>query len=275
MKSRILFLLLAMAMAVQGSWARTIKVLAIGNSFSVDAVEQNLYELAKAGGASIVIGNMYIGGCSLKRHAECAAGDKPDYQYCKIEADGAKSYTQKFTLKKALTDEKWDYVSLQQSSGVSGQIESYEPYLTQLIEYVKQLAPTAKIIWHQTWAYAKDSKHGEFPKYSRDQMKMYQMIVSCARTEMKKHGIKKVVPSGTTIQNARTTFIGDHMNRDGFHLELTYGRYAAACTWYEALTGKDVRKNTYAPTTVDERTAKAMRQAAHDAVKHPWRVTAR
>ena len=47
--------------------AKVIKVLAIGNSFSQDAVEQYLYELAAAQGDSLVIGNAYIGGCSPVR----------------------------------------------------------------------------------------------------------------------------------------------------------------------------------------------------------------
>ncbi|MDE6646879.1 MAG: DUF4886 domain-containing protein, partial [Prevotella sp.] len=58
---RLLFMLLAMAaLTVQG---KVIKVLAIGNSFSEDAVEQYLYELAAAQGDSLVIGNAYIPGC--------------------------------------------------------------------------------------------------------------------------------------------------------------------------------------------------------------------
>lgn len=41
----------------------SIKVLAIGNSFSADAVEQELYGLLVAAGYDdIIIGNMYIGG---------------------------------------------------------------------------------------------------------------------------------------------------------------------------------------------------------------------
>ena len=37
------------------------------------------------------------------------------------------------------------------------------------------------------------------------------------------------------IQNGRSTALGDTFNRDGYHLELTYGRYTAACTWFETL----------------------------------------
>ena len=64
---RILSIVL-FSLCMLSTHAKELKVLAIGNSFSVDAVEQNLYELAKANGDRIVIGNMHIGGCSLERH---------------------------------------------------------------------------------------------------------------------------------------------------------------------------------------------------------------
>ena len=47
-----------------------VKILAIGNSFSADAVEQELYGLFAAEGKKVIIGNLYIGGCPLATHAE-------------------------------------------------------------------------------------------------------------------------------------------------------------------------------------------------------------
>ena len=57
----ILLLLAGGAYAQQ----KTVRILAIGNSFSQDAVEQYLHELAEAEGISTIIGNMFIGGCCL------------------------------------------------------------------------------------------------------------------------------------------------------------------------------------------------------------------
>lgn len=65
----ILFLLTPFTLFANGCHANndTIKVLAIGNSFSQDAVEQYLHELGEAEGITMIIGNMFIGGCSLER----------------------------------------------------------------------------------------------------------------------------------------------------------------------------------------------------------------
>lgn len=53
----------------------TVKILAIGNSFSADAVEQELYGLFEAVGQKVVIGNMYIGGVLWKLMLRMAASD--------------------------------------------------------------------------------------------------------------------------------------------------------------------------------------------------------
>lgn len=56
----ILFLLTPFTLFANGCHANndTIKVLAIGNSFSQDAVEQYLHELGEAEGITMIIGNM-------------------------------------------------------------------------------------------------------------------------------------------------------------------------------------------------------------------------
>ena len=40
--------------------------------------------------------------------------------------------------------------------------------------------------------------------------------------------ICKIFPTGTVIQNLRMGVVGDRITRDGFHLSIHEGRYAAA-----------------------------------------------
>ena len=236
-----LVLSLMLVLCAQVAFAdRPLKLLAIGNSFSEDAIEQNLFELAAAAGHQMVIGNMYIGGCSLERHWGNAQSNKPDYDYRKIGIDGKMTRTANYTLDKALRDEQWDYVSLQQVSQLSGMYSSFQPHLDSLIAYVRARVPaTTKLIWHVTWAYAQNSTHGGFANYDRNQDKMYRAIVEGAQRLKKENAqFSLFVPVGTAIQNARTSFVGDHLNRDGFHLDLVLGRYTAACTWWQQICTK-------------------------------------
>ena len=272
---RILAFFIALAAFVAAAQAQqkdTLRILAIGNSFSQDAVEQYLWELFDAAGIPVVIGNMYIGGCTLERHFNNTVTDKADYAYRKIVC-GEKTSREKTLLKEALTDEPWDYVSFQQASGVSGEYETFEPYLSALTAYVRRRVPvTAKFMWHQTWAYSADATHKEFPRYGCDQMKMYKAIVEAAKRVVKSHRIG-VIPSGTAIQNARESSMGDVFNRDGYHLELTHGRYTAACTWFEAISGVSVVGNAYHPSSITPQTAAICQKAAHAACRKPWRIS--
>ena len=253
---------------------KTVRILAIGNSFSQDAVEQYLHELAEAEGISTIIGNMFIGGCSLERHVKNARDNAPAYAYRKIGTDGKKREKGKMSLETVLADEDWDYVSLQQASPFSGMYETYEASLPELIEYVKARLPKkTKLMLHQTWAYASTSKHSGFKNYNCNQLTMYQAIANAVKKAAKANKIKIVIPSGTAIQNARTSFIGDHLNRDGYHLDVKIGRYTAACTWFERIFKHNVVGNPYTPEGLDEARKAVAQKAAHAAVKHPYKVT--
>ncbi len=247
-------------------------ILAIGNSFSQDSVEQYLWELFDAAGIEAVIGNMYIGGCSLETHWGKAQNGATSYAYRKM-AGGTKTEQQNVAFLTPFSDEDWDIVTLQQNSGNSGQYSTYTPYLANLIAYVGEKCD-ADIWFHQTWAYMQGSSHGEFPKYDSDQMTMYNAIMGAVQSAMADHPtLAGVIPSGTAIQNGRTSYLGDTFNRDGYHLEVTYGRYTAACTWFEALSGQSVVGNTYFPATIDKDTAEIAQHAAHEAVTTPYSVT--
>lgn len=253
---------------------KVVRILAIGNSFSEDAVEQHLHDIAAADGVEVIIGNMYIGGCSLQKHLNNARKNKPAYKYRKIGLDGKKVETKEFTLEAALADEQWDYVSLQQKSGLSGKYDTWEESLPQLVEYVKARVPKkARLMIHQTWAYDKTSQHKDFKNYDHDQMKMYNAIVDAVVRSSKLTKIRMVIPSGTAVQNARTTILGDRMTRDGYHLHRTYGRYVAACTWYEKIFRKNVVGNSYLPDGMTEEERLAAQESAHAAVRKPLKVT--
>ena len=55
-----------------------MRILSIGNSFSQDATWY-LHEIAEAGGREAETWNLYIGGCSLYRHAKNLRGALKEY----------------------------------------------------------------------------------------------------------------------------------------------------------------------------------------------------
>ena len=256
-------------------FAQEIKVLAIGNSFSVDVVEQHLHELAKAEGTTLVIGNLYIGGCDLKKHLVNLRGEKEAYSYRKIGEDGVKVVTPKYTIQRALSEEKWDYIMVQQVSGLSGVYASFNKYMPEYMSLLRSLTPyKPKFIIMQTWAYQSDSDHSNFSIYNYDQMTMYNAVVDAYDKvyKDKKYKFHAIIPNGTAIQNARTHF-GDVLTRDGYHLDKKIGRYIGACTMCEVLLGKSVVGNSYKPKWVSKEDALIAQKAAHAAVLKPTSIT--
>lgn len=255
----------------QPSLPKELRILAIGNSFSSDAVEQNLWELFDAEGVEVIIGNLFAPGSYLSHHYNRAMSQAPEYKYVKV-TDGKAVLTEGVAFDTALLDEKWDIISLQQASDISGVYKSYYPFLPDLMEYISGKTG-ASLVFHQTWAYPAGSPQEAFSTYGNDQMTMYQAIMSATKKVVEENGIQTVIPSGTAIQNARTSRLGDTLNRDGLHLELTYGRYIAACTWFEALTRKNVVGNRYYPSGLTPELAKLCQTAAHLACQTPYAVT--
>lgn len=258
--------------ALAGKSDKTIKILAIGNSFSVDALDQHFYDLAHAEGIDVIVGNMYIGGCTLQKHLNNALNDKPAYTYRKRGLDGKMVVTKEVSLAQALADESWDYISFQQQSGRSGLYDTWVESLPKLIEYVKPKLPKDVVMMiHQTWAYDQTSTHKNFINYNNDQKVMYNAIMAAVKKISDYTGIKMVIPSGTAVQNARQTILKDTITRDGYHLHKVYGRYVAACTWFETIFRKSVVGNPYKPEGMTDEQCLAAQKSAHLAVKQPYK----
>lgn len=224
-----------------------MNILAIGNSFSQDATRY-LHEIMRAGGVEGRVVNLYIGGCSLERHMNNVRADAAEYMY---ELNG-EATGRHVSISQALAEGGWDVITLQQASHDSGFAQSYFPYLDDLLSYVRAAAPQARVLLHQTWAYERDSTHPQFPRYHSDQREMYARLREAYASAARHCGLK-LLPCGDVVQavRARAPFIyedgGLSLCRDGFHMNLTYGRYLLGAVWYEVLTGRSIFTSDYAP----------------------------
>ncbi len=246
-----------------------MKILAIGNSFSEDALYY-LPAIARAEGwEGLVLGNLSIGGCTLKTHVQNTGallgsmpGEGPGaYRYFKSE--GGPWQDRPALLHEGLADEDWDIVSLQQASGSSGLPATYRPYLTELASFVKERTkPSCRLAWHMTWAYESGSSHKEFAAYHQSQAAMYRAIRSTFETEVLPTGLfSLLLPAGEAIQRSREA-LGDRLTRDGYHLN-PLGRLIASYTWFAALTGRTPGENLFIPEefSLSPQEEDALRQA--------------
>ena len=230
-----------------------MKVLFIGNSFSVDACYY-MTEIAKAGNFDLTTVNLVIGGCSLERHCSNIGMTDDEHTYAKsvnTVADG------RISLDEALAEDKYDVVSIQQASHYSGMWETYVPYLETLVAHVRKYQPTAKIAIHQTWAYEVDSQHSGFGNYEKNRYIMHARLNECYRRAAKIVNADYFIPCGNLIATLRDSWrfdpekYGTRLTRDGFHLNMGYGRYAAGLMWCAALGMEGVMENSFVPPIVD------------------------
>lgn len=240
---------------------KPIKILMIGNSFSWNAFSF-IKQIIQSSGRDVVCANLFYSGCSLAQHYDFIYNNRAVYSYESTWQSNKESYT----ITQALSDQNWDFISLQQVSGYAGRYDdSYQPYLHNIIEYLHQNAPNAEIVWHQTWAYQRTSDHVDFKYFDNDQDKMWAAIEASSKKAAEAEGIRFIIPSGKAFQNARATSIGDNLNLDGYHAN-DYGRYVAGLCFFCTLTGMMPSKSMFTPTSISTADADLLRQAVRDAV---------
>lgn len=265
----------------------TLRILAIGNSFSDDGTEYLPALLENLNVENVEVARLYVGGCTLEQHVNFYDNSEAAYKFYRSKAGENKwvENPEKVTMQYALAMGEWDIITMQQASGFSGMYDSYTPYLGRLIEAVKKAQPQAELVWHMTWSYSSDSNHKHYKHYNNDQQQMNSAIDNCLHTLLAEFDeIERIVPSGTAVKSLRKSAINNYpkdLTRDGFHMGHGAGRYALACTWYETLvepyTGKSMMGNTLRVcgglVSVSDIVALYCQKAAKKAAKHPFKVS--
>ncbi len=227
-----------------------MKVLSIGNSFSNNA-QRYLHRLAKHNGVNMRTVNLFIGGCSLETHYWNMLDDRADYSYFfNGECTGLK-----VSIRQALRSDSWDVITLQQASPYSPKIATYSPYIEELAAYVRKYCPHAKIILHETWAYAEGSErliNGMHFEKAEDMLSAIRESYKKAAELISADGI---IPCGEAMLAAEKA--GLCMHQDTAHASNGVGCYLLGLTWLKYLTGADITGDTFngfdVPVTDEER----------------------
>lgn len=231
---------------------KTLQILSIGNSFSVDTMHYLAPVALHAGYDSVHIGILYVGGCSVRKHYYHAQNDLAVYEYHTDGGDGW-SMTPQVSIAQAVTERKWDVINIQQGTLDGTCYANIDDYadLPALIAYVRERAnPDVRISFNMTWVGEPDFAHHEIVKYGGDTQKLFADILSLTKRHIiPMDGVDVVSPTGLAIQYARAQYDGK-LTRDGFHLSWGFGRLTAAVTFFTALTGTCVTELDYLPDGV-------------------------
>lgn len=216
-----------------------MNILSIGNSFSHDA-QRYLHGIAKADGVELNTFNLFIGGCPLSLHYRNMLSEERAYT---LEMNG-ESTGFDVSLKEALLNRNWDIVTVQQVSHESPYYDTYQPYLNSLAEYVRACVPKAKIAVHQTWAYEQGSYRLNTELGYSDHKDMFCDIEKAYKKAAEDIGADFIIPSGELFECLIADGI-EKVHRDTFHASFGIGRYALGLLWYAAITGNDIKNNTF------------------------------
>lgn len=214
----------------------TLRVLSIGNSFSRDAnliLPQVVVNAGVPRDNFVLYATVYAG-ASLEYWDNMYTTDTPLPYLYNMGGKLLRLEDKEWTLRTLLQSQPWDVVVIQQASALSTNPKSFQPYMNRMIEYIRQDCPNknVRIGWQLTWSYPQTATSG--PVYEEG----WRKIAMMANQKCHDAGIDFIIPSGTAIQNARTTELGENSNditRDGLHLSLGVGVYIAAMTWYECI----------------------------------------
>ena len=253
----------------------TIRILAVGNGLSAEAVTRDLPGYFEAAGQKVVLAYAVRLSSDYAKQAELARSGAEEFSYSKLSGNGNWTEERKVSLAAALADEKWDVVSLQTQSAQAARRESIDPGLGQLLKFVRKRTPkSVRIMYFQTWPYANQStKH--WMAFGHNNVNMYPQIAATSKEFCEKYSLE-VIPVGTAIRSLRTSFSMQGDITYGDHLNKTMGAYLCAATFFEAVTGLDARDYTdaYAPYTLENHVRREMAaKCAHYACLKPFEFT--
>ena len=233
------FTIILCALALLPALADTpsrVRVLSIGNSFARDAfayVPFLIEELSP--GTKVDFAILYIGGCSLERHYNGLVGELPDYELDTYRSeDGHWNMEKHVTLQKGVLSNDWDIIILQQQSAAARYYDTYQPYLDDLLKYLKEVRPRATTAWLMTQAYGtgfkrlKDMSTGSWAEYlvevpKSDTYKVFMHLACKSGSMIDVYEDDQLV---TTLQpTATSTTDFDTWGTQQFDVPLTAGKH--------------------------------------------------
>ncbi|MBE6871386.1 MAG: DUF4886 domain-containing protein, partial [Ruminococcaceae bacterium] len=237
--------------------AKRLRFLTIGNSYGKNSTEY-IYQVAElCGYDEIVVGQLYIGGTELRHHLENINSNNIAYTYFKNTTgkweiitmdepeDPNEEWSMYVPMSFGLADEDWDYIVINAQSFGSGRADQITPYLQGIVDYVRTFSD-APLLWFMPWADTKDSINTPFIEwFDGEPLVMLQAVMDVAEDYIMPSGnFSAVIPSGTAIENVRTSFIGDNLDSDEHHLN-ELGCYISGMTWVAAIGGYDIMQMEY------------------------------
>ncbi len=259
----------------------TMNILMIGNSFMDDTIEyvyrilDNLnYDTSK-----LNLYGLFRGGCSIEQHYEFFEKHLASYDLRSWDHENKKWFNllSLCDMKTALSlRSSWDIITFQQASFAWDDMKKFEKLPILASEIRKIVGEQTSFVFNGAWSYREDAPEivsGAFAS----QMGMYQDIIRGEQILMSDdYEVKfdKLIPSTTSVQNARQIYGQGGLNRDDRHLSFGLGRFVASMTMVATVFEQDISKVSYFPSGMSIADLENVKKAVLAAVEKPYELTA-
>lgn len=256
-----------------------LNILMVGNSFSFYFTDE-LYGMLTKAGIEAKVCNIYYSGCKLEQHWTWWKTGESQYDFFVIDADG-KTKTEGTNLEFCLKQQKWDVITLQEGSAKmrhgepANELEKSSIYRDELYGFFAQKHPTAKLYWHQTWAYQVGFNRDSYQVDAAEQAAYHERQRAYALSVCEENKVERI-PSGDAwklvrddgYDNLCARLAKDNGLGDFYHDgDIGGGQYLNACVWFEVLTGQSCVGNAFRPDyELSEELITTLQNAAHQAV---------
>lgn len=221
-----------------------LSILYVGNSLALDSVSYAPAILSSIGvEAELSIGILYLGGQSLEDHYTNFTTDAAVYQL--YVSDNLSKWINKLpdcTGLEAIQYRNWDVISFQQASTKAGNYDTFQPYLTDLIEFI---CNNVDYKWKMAWNNVHSTSAGcdpDEPNYNADKMPSdataashaitelhYGMVIDALKDMLEENPVEIVFPVATATQNARNTSLGSLGNNGELLYDWKHAQEGIAC----------------------------------------------
>lgn len=198
-----------------------LKIFFIGNSFAVQA-SKHIPTIFNSLNKKIIIGVSYSGGATLQYYDTYKETDAKQ-TYVKYKDGWVHSSEDNYqnTLMNKLDDEDWDMISMQQGSASSGLFSTYEPYYSNLLNWVNNyiLSSGISYAWFMPWAWSdKKITDGGNLDGGTNNEEMAANILNATNALLMKYGVDLLIYNGIVVQKLLSEYTQDQIWLDGQHL---------------------------------------------------------
>ncbi len=242
-----------------GEEGKILKILTLGHSLALDCGHMLNLIAHTEGYKELKVGTLYYSGCPLNKHVEFATQNLPEYELYISSTetpDQIPEIMESVTMQQAITFDYWDIIIMQGGVFEIAEDITYKlGYIQTIQEFVNKHKhnPNAIFAWNMAWAPPVDNTlrdkypysenniyYNDYRKYNDDRLALYNAITKCVNDNiMTDETFKFMIPSGTAIQNALSSYLEEKdLHRDYVHAS-DLGRVIASYTWYCKLAGID------------------------------------